>query len=149
MPTITLETLINAPVERCFDFARDIDLHADSMRHTGEKAVAGKTSGLIGPNETVTWEARHFGIRQSLTSKITEFEYPLYFVDEMLSGAFKSFRHEHRFTAHYDKTLMADIFIFESPFGILGRIANVLFLTRYMTRLLQARNQVIKKAAER
>lgn len=148
MPVITLETLIDAPVECCFDLSRDIDLHARSMGHTDEKAVAGRTSGLIGLDETVTWEAKHLGIRQRLTSKITEFDYPNYFVDEQVSGAFKSIRHEHHFIPRGSQTLMKDVFNFESPFSILGRLANMLFLTKYMTRLLQTRNQIIKRAAE-
>ena len=145
---ITLSTHINAPIHRCFDLARSIDLHTASMKHTGEKAIAGRTSGLIGLGETVTWEAKHFGIRQRLTSKITEFEYPDYFVDEMVSGAFKSFRHEHRFSWQEGKTLMTDIFDFEAPFGPLGWLANTLFLKSYMKGLLTKRNQIIKQAAE-
>jgi ligand-binding SRPBCC domain-containing protein len=145
---ITLSTTINAPIERCFDLARSIDLHVESMQQTGEKAIAGQTTGLIGLGETVTWRAKHFGVWQTLSSKITEFEYPNYFVDEMVEGAFKSFRHEHRFYDIDGKTVMKDIFIFESPFGILGQAANFLFLNRYMTNLLAKRNEMIKRVAE-
>jgi ligand-binding SRPBCC domain-containing protein len=148
MPSIIIETLINASIERCFDLSRSIDLHTDSMKHTGEKAIAGRTSGLIELGETVTWEAKHFGIRQTLTSKISEFEFPDYFVDEQVSGAFKSIRHEHRFEQRGNQTLMTDNFIFESPLGLLGRLANVLFLKSYMKRLLMKRNEIIKQAAE-
>ena len=97
MPKIELITVIDAPVEKVFDFSRSIDLHMESTRQTGEYAIAGKTSGLIESGETVTWRAKHFGIWQTLTSKITEFDRPNYFVDEMVEGAFKSFRHEHYF----------------------------------------------------
>ena len=145
---IELSTPINAPIERCFDLARNIDLHMESTKQTGEIAVAGRTGGLIELGETVTWRAKHFGIWQTLTSKITEFKYPDYFTDEMVSGAFKSFRHEHLFFAVNDQTVMKDIFTFESPLGWLGRLANILFLGRYMERLLTERNKVIKLAAE-
>ena len=145
---IELSTPINAPIERCFDLARSIDLHMESTKQTGEIAVAGRTGGLIELGETVTWRAKHFGIWQTLTSKITEFKYPDYFTDEMVSGAFKSFRHEHLFFAVNDQTVMKDIFTFESPLGWLGRLANILFLGRYMERLLTERNKVIKLAAE-
>ena len=148
MPSIVIETYIHVPIERCFDLSRSVDLHTDSMKHTGEKAIAGRTGGLIDLGETVTWEAKHFGIRQTLTSKITEFDYPNYFVDEMVSGAFKSFRHEHRFVRQGGETQMTDIFSFESPLGLLGRLANVLFLKSYMKRLLQKRNEIIKQVAE-
>lgn len=148
MPTIELSTSINAPIERCFDMARNIDLHIESTKHTGETAIAGRTSGLIELGETVTWRARHFGVWQNLASKITELDYPNSFTDELVDGAFKSFHHQHVFRTLNGRTEMKDIFRFESPFGILGKLANALFLTRYMTTLLENRNQVIKEAAE-
>lgn len=119
-----------------------------STAHTNERAIAGKTTGLIELGETVTWEATHFGIRQRLTSQITHMKSPSYFVDEMVKGAFKRFRHEHRFSEIKHATLMIDIFDYTSPFGIFGKIADTVFLYRYMERLLRQRNQYIKKAAE-
>jgi ligand-binding SRPBCC domain-containing protein len=148
MPIINIETIINAPIERCFDLSRSIDLHTVSTAHTGERAIAGCTSGLIGLGETVTWSAVHFGIRQQLQSEITAFEYPIFFVDEMLKGAFKSIYHEHHFKATGPTTVMTDIFSFESPLNILGQMANSLFLTSYMQRLLEKRNNIIKTYAE-
>jgi len=148
MPLIEIKTLINSDLKTCFDLARNIDFHKASMEHSNEKAIAGKTSGLIELGEWVTWEATHFGIKQKLTSKITEFESPTYFVDEMVSGAFKSFRHEHIFQIENDMTLMIDKFHFQSPFGILGEVVNFLFLKRYMTNLLTTRNQYLRTKAE-
>jgi ligand-binding SRPBCC domain-containing protein len=149
MPSIHLKTQIKAPVELCFDLARSIDLHIESTRQTGESAIAGKTSGLIELNETVTWRAKHLGVWQTLTSKVTEMEIPYFFADEMVEGAFRSFRHEHYFAESNGYTRMTDVFIFESPYGILGQIANVLFLKQYMRNLLVKRNAVIKEYAER
>ncbi|MGY4537566.1 ligand-binding SRPBCC domain-containing protein [Mucilaginibacter sp. UYNi724] len=149
MSKIVLTTFINAPLEKCFDISRDIDVHVASTAHTGERAIAGRTSGLIGFGETVTWRAKHFGIWQNLTSKVTDFNAPVFFADEMVSGAFKSFRHEHYFSHDGTRTIMQDVFIFESPLGILGKLANWLFLKRYVTALLVKRNLVIKEIAEK
>lgn len=149
MPRIELFTTIHAPIERVFDLARSIDLHSDSLAGTGEKAVGGVTSGLIGPGETVTWRARHFGVRQHLTSRITRFERPHRFGDRMVSGAFKRFDHDHTFTARDDgATLMRDVFDFDAPLGPLGHLANWLFLTRYMRKFLLVRNAALKAVAE-
>lgn len=148
MPVIKLETLINAPIERVFDLSRSVDLHADSMAHTNEKAVAGVTKGLINLGETVTWEATHFGITQRLTSKITICERPHKFGDTMVSGAFKRFDHEHFYKEIDGKTLMRDVFDYDSPLGFLGSIADFLFLENYMRDLLIKRNELIKKVAE-
>ncbi|WP_055445137.1 SRPBCC family protein [Lacinutrix himadriensis] len=148
MPRIELKTEINANKEIVFDLSRSIDLHKISTEHTNEEAIAGKTSGLIGMNESVTWRARHFGIYQNLTSKITEFERPNYFVDEMQKGAFSEFKHEHHFAELNSGTLMTDFFDYKSPFGILGKLADKLFLKKYMTELLSERNQIVKEFAE-
>ena len=64
------------------------------------------------------------------------------------SGAFKSFKHEHIFTSEGKQTLMIDKFYFQSPFGFLGKLANVLFLKSYMKNLLITRNELLKVKAE-
>jgi len=148
MVVIELETRINAPIERVFDLSRSIDAHLDSTSATGERAVAGTTTGLIGLGETVTWSAVHFGIRQRLTVEIVEFERPNTFADEMLSGAFKSMRHRHTFEVVDGGTLMRDHFAFEAPLGFLGTIAEKLVLESYMRRFLETRNVRLKDLAE-
>lgn len=148
MPTIILNTFIAATPEHCFDFNRSVDLHVHSAANTDERPVAGRTSGLLETGETVTWEARHLGIRQRLKVRITAMERPRFFVDEMEEGAFRRMRHEHYFAAEGEGTLMRDVFHFESPFGFLGQLFNKLYLTRYMRNFLLQRNQVIKEAAE-
>jgi ligand-binding SRPBCC domain-containing protein len=148
MPIIHLNTEIHAPIERVFDLARSIDLHQMSMGHTRERAIDGRTSGLIEVNETVTWEAVHFGTKLRLTSKITVCESPIHLQDVMVAGAFKRFTHDHYLSETASGTSMKDIFDYDSPFGYLGSIADSLFLEGYMRRLLEIRNQEIKKAAE-
>src|ERR1700722_13800215 len=122
---VTLEeiTTIDAPIERCFDLARSVEVHLAGNVHCGEQAVAtaGVTSGLIGLGQRVTWRARHFGVWQKLTSEITAMEPPAYFRDEMIHGAFHSMAHHHYFRSlHFAKTEMRDIFCFSAPLPILG-----------------------------
>jgi ligand-binding SRPBCC domain-containing protein len=148
MTEIYLETRISAPPKICFDVARSIDLHEVSLEYTGEKAVAGKTKGLIEKGESVTWQAKHFGFNQRLTVEITEMKPPVYFCDEMTKGAFESMRHEHFFERAKDETLMKDKFVYRVPFSIFGAAFNVLILEKYMKQLLQNRNQTIKRIAE-
>jgi ligand-binding SRPBCC domain-containing protein len=66
----------------------------------------------------------------------------------MVKGAFKSFKHIHRFEPIGSGTMMTDIFSYQSPLGLLGNVADWLFLKKYMTRLLFVRNEVIKHYAE-
>ncbi len=148
MPTIHLTTFIAAPVERVFDLARSIDLHRKSMAHTGEEAIAGTVSGLIGPDETVTWKARHLFKTRIMRSRITAMDRPVSFTDEMVEGDFQSLKHEHHFKPIGNGTLIIDLFHFESPYGGLGKLVNSLFLTDYLKKLLELRNHMIREYAE-
>ncbi|MGC1632642.1 MAG: SRPBCC family protein [Gelidibacter sp.] len=148
MPKIILNTLIKADKSIVFDLARSIDLHKISTQISNETVISGKTHGLIDLNESVTWRAKHFGVYNILTSKITAFKAPDFFVDEMVSGIFKSFKHEHHFKDDANSTLMTDVFDYASPFGLLGKLADQLFLINYMTKFLLERNRVIKDFAE-
>jgi ligand-binding SRPBCC domain-containing protein len=148
MAIIYLETQINAPIERVFDLARSIDLHKLSAKQTDEKAIAGRLTGLLDLNETVTWRAKHFGIYQTLSVVLTKLERPHIFVDEMLTGAFSSMKHSHKFVQTDTGTNMIDIFEFTAPLGFLGKLAESLFLTNYMTKFLIIRNRELKEIAE-
>jgi len=144
-------TTISAPIDRCFDLARSVEVHLAGNVHFGESAVAvgGITSGLVDLGQRVTWRAKHLGVWQNLTSEITRMERPRYFRDQMIRGAFKTMEHDHYFSATaQNETVMTDVFRFAAPLGILGRIAEAAVLRRYMTNLLRERNDVIKEIAE-
>lgn len=148
MPTIHLTTFIAAPAPRVFDLARSIDLHKKSMSHTNEEAVAGITMGLINLNESVTWKAKHLMKTRILKSQITAMDRPNFFTDEMRQGDFKSMKHQHHFKQIENGTLMIDILEFESPYGGIGRMFNSIYLTRYLQKLIEKRNLIIKEYAE-
>lgn len=148
MPVIYLTTRIQAPIQRCFDLSRSIDLHTLSTKSTNEKAIAGVTRGLIGFNQEVTWRAKHFGVYQKLTVRITNLHSPLFFEDKMVKGIFKKMEHKHFFEQEEDTTIMRDEFLFEAPFGILGTIVSKWILVPYMKHFLNKRNKVIKEIAE-
>ena len=148
MPQIHLTTFIAAPVERVFDLSRSINLHQISTASTNEKAIAGVMNGLINKDETVTWQAKHLFKTRQFTSKITDMQRPVFFVDEMIKGDFKNFHHEHHFKAVENGTILIDKISFETPYGMMGKIANRLFLRSYLEKFLVQRNAVIKAYAE-
>ena len=151
MTTLEELTLIHAPIQRCFDLSRSVEVHVLGNVHFGEQAVplAGKTSGVLVLGDRVTWRARHFGVRQCLTSQITRLDPPHAFQDTMLSGAFAFMQHDHFFRERPDGiTEMRDFFRYAAPIPLLGLIAERLVLDRYMRDLLRDRNAVIKQVAE-
>jgi ligand-binding SRPBCC domain-containing protein len=148
MPVIEIETIVNAPLEVCFDLSRSIDLHKISTEETNEKAIDGVTTGLIALDEFVTWEAVHFGVKQKLTSKITSYGRPNHFRDEQVQGIFKYIIHDHYFYSVKEGVMMKDVFSFKAPLGFLGFIAEELVLTKYLKTFLIKRNAIIKAYAE-
>ena len=148
MPVIELKTIIRAPIERCFLLSLSVDLHVLSTNGTNEKAIAGVTSGIMKMGDTVTWRAKHFGIYQKLSTKISAYQSPNYFVDEMVKGAFKKIYHQHIFHPNGIGTVMTDVFDFEAPLGFIGKLFSKNILKNYMEKFLEQRNQTIKKVAE-
>ena len=148
MPNIHLTTFIAAPVDRVFDLSRNVDLHKKSMIKYKEEAVAGIRFGLIEKDETVTWRARHLFKSRLLRSRITEMVKPMIFVDEQSQGDFKMMKHEHHFKPCENGTIMIDVIHFETPYGAMGRWFNTLYLTKYVRKLIEQRNNTIKEFAE-
>lgn len=151
LTTIYEITIIQAPFDRCFDLARSVEIHVLGNVHFGEQAVPleGKTNGLLNLGDEVTWRARHFGVRQCLTSQITEYDHPHAFQDTMRRGAFAWMQHDHFFRQlPGGPTYMRDVFRYAAPLPILGVIAERLVLDDYMRDLLRERNAVIKQVAE-
>lgn len=156
MTTITLTTYIDAPILEVFELSRDIDFHIKSTSKTQEKAISGVTSGKIGIGESVQWRGKHFGIFLTHESKITAFDSPSLFTDEMISGRFKSFKHEHRFREIYplavtgdgNQTIMEDILSYRTPFGIFGELFDKFLLKKHLTKFLEQRNKMLKQKLE-
>lgn len=149
MPTITIHTTISAPQKRVFDLSRSVELHQVSTKQTSERVVGGVMRGLMYLHDTVTWEAKHLGITQTLTSKITEFTPHESFTDVMVEGAFKAFTHDHIFeSVNTSQTKMTDVFTYSSPLGFIGHFADYIFLKKYIETFLINRNRVIKEYAE-
>jgi len=149
MARIEVDTFIRASPAACYALALNVQAHLDSTQHTGERVLDGPASGCLALGDVVTWEARHLGVRQRLTVRITAASPPHYFRDEQVRGAFKTLRHDHYFEAVAGGTRMRDVFEFSSPAGLIGRWFDRLFLTRYLTRFLRSRNAILKQQLER
>jgi ligand-binding SRPBCC domain-containing protein len=149
MYQLRVTTSVAAPLSTCFDLARSVDVHVQSAAGTGERVVGGRLSGLLELGDEVTWEGKHFGVTQRLSSKITEFQPYTFFQDRMTRGAFRFLEHDHLFEQQDDGTLMTDILKFKAPLGPLGWIAERVFLAPHLRRFLIARGLALKAMAER
>ncbi|WP_336618982.1 hypothetical protein [Jeotgalibacillus sp. ET6] len=79
MPVIEHEITISAPIEICFDLARNVDIHTKTTGNTREKVISSKKTGLLEKGDRVQFEAVHFKIKQRLVSQIIQLERPYFF----------------------------------------------------------------------
>ena len=150
MSRIVIRTSIRAPIERCFDLARDVDAHRQTSGFTSERVVSpGRTMGLLELGDTVTFEGRHFGLRLRLTARIVEMQRPVRFVDESIRSPFRSLRHVHEFETDGDVTQMTDTVAWQAPLGLVGRMVDRLVLESHMRWFVETKQRALKQLAER
>lgn len=148
MARFVVERVIAAPPDRVYAASLDHELHVRSMARFGETMMEAPAGGIFVEGSTVTWRARHFGIPFRLRSVVFGLDPPRRFCDRQIAGPFASFVHQHEFDAHPDGTLMRDTVALRSPFGPLGLVVDLLFMRKYMRRLIDERNDVVAVAAE-
>ena len=149
MTRIVIETRIYAPIELCFDLARDVNAHRESAAFSSERVVPpGRTEGLLELGDLVAFEGRHFGVKQRFVARITALDRPRRFDDQMVQGSFKWLRHYHEFSFSHGITTMRDTLEWEPPLGILGRVADFLFLRRHMHWFVSTKQNGLKRIAE-
>ena len=147
MGDITVRTWIDAPVELCFDMARDVGVHVESAAFSGERLVApGKLSGTLEAGDLLCFQGRHLGLRQRFCTRITFVDRPRIFVDEMESGFFRSLRHAHWFSPLAGGTLMTDHLVWRAP---LGALMDFVYMTRHMTWFVRTKQENLKRIVER
>ncbi|MDA2807853.1 SRPBCC family protein [Nocardiopsis suaedae] len=149
MSRIELTTVLPVPADRVFRACADPHLHPLTMRRHRERVVHTSASGLFAQGDTVTFQARHFGIPWRLSARITRMDAPHSFVDEQVRGPFARLRHEHVFHRLEDRScLMTDLVDFRSPLGPLGCLADALVLKEYMRLLIAERNANLLRLLE-
>jgi len=150
MNVIKTSIIVDAPIDYVFDCERNITVHQETQKDRNEKAISGVTQGLINLNQEVEWKATHFGFNQKLRVKITKMDKPNLFVDELVKGIFKDYKHEHYFKSLHDKcTKKSDIIYFQSPFSFIGNIFDTLILKKYLLNFLNTKNSQFKTIVEK
>jgi ligand-binding SRPBCC domain-containing protein len=145
MFTISDSIFINAPIDRCFLLATNVELVGRTL---GMKAIEGKTSGLLAVDDRLLWAGWKFGVPQMHESLISQYERPAFFQDTMERGRFKRYQHDHYFYEMDERTVLNDKIRFTMPLGIVGRMVGKFILVPYLSRRLRRRLVLLKRVAE-
>ena len=78
-------------------------------------------------------------------TEITHVKEKEFFVDEQRVGPYKMWHHEHIFEIKENGILMRDIITYIPPFGLLGKLANYLFIKNKVNQIFDYRNKIINE----
>lgn len=85
------------------------------------------------------------GIKTTWVTEITHVKQNSYFVDEQRIGPYKMWHHQHFLEATENGTLMTDIISYQPPLGVLGNLANTLFIRRKLESIFDYRFKVLQE----
>mgnify|MGYP001360524582 CR=1 FL=1 len=72
-------------------------------------------------------------------TEITHVKKNEFFVDEQRVGPYKIWHHQHLFRKEKNGVLMTDIVSYKLPFGIIGRLLNLLFIKNKLNHIFNYR----------
>lgn len=85
------------------------------------------------------------GIKVHWVTEITHVQEPVYFVDEQRFGPYALWHHQHRFKEVPGGVEMTDEVNYAIPLGILGRLANFIFVGREVNRIFDHRFTTLER----
>ncbi len=157
MPTLQFETIVAAPMEKVWEFFEDVQRslpalspptdemkieRADIPTRVGSRVII-LARGPFGP---IRWVAK---IVEHAPPHAVVFGEEARFVDEQESGPFKFWRHEHEVERIDAKTTrVLDRVTYRMPFGLIGWIADWVFVRRKINGMFRHRAIAMKTMLE-
>lgn len=136
MPVIEYRLVIKAPIDVCFDLARNVNLIT---------AGSDRNEKLLEEGNTVT---RVTVTKQRLITKVIFMERPYHFVEKMVRGPFSSFIQIYQFTEEERGTMLLNHVQYKSRFGPIGTALDKIFLEQVMKSFIISRSEELKELAE-
>ena len=136
---------IHQPIEQVFSFfSRSENLEQITPQYLNFKIetfspIKMKWGQKI--NYTITLK----GIPIRWSSLISLYDPPNSFVDEQIRGPFSLWHHTHTFREKNGGTVIGDYVRYAIPMGIIGRIANNIFVEKDLRYIFQHRQTMISK----
>jgi len=107
--------------------------------------VKSMSTDTIEKGTLLDYQLKIHGIPKKWKTLIESWDPPHGFVDTQLEGPYQLWHHTHTFTALRGGTLMKDVVLYKIPFGILGRLAEMLFVKRDLESVFSYRRNIIQQ----
>lgn len=85
------------------------------------------------------------GIKMDWTTEISHIQDRTYFIDEQRFGPYAFWHHQHHFKPTSKGVEMSDILHYKVPYGIIGTIADAIFVDQKVESIFEYRKKAIEK----
>ena len=136
---------IPSSLEEVWDFiSSPANLKKITPEHMGFDIITPDLPDKMYPGMIIAYKVSPFmGIKMTWVTEITHVEGNAYFVDEQRIGPYSMWHHEHKIEAVEGGVLMSDIVSYAPPLGILGKLANSLFIRKQLKQIFDFREKAI------
>jgi len=140
------EQRIPASIEEVWDFiSSPANLKKITPEHMGFDITSGDLPEKMYPGMIISYKVSPLlGIKMTWVTEITHVEDRKYFVDEQRVGPYALWHHEHIIEEIDGGVLMKDIVSYKPPMGLLGSIANALFIKRQLNSIFDYRVKAVE-----
>jgi ligand-binding SRPBCC domain-containing protein len=134
-------------IKQAWDFfSSPANLEKITPKHMGFTIVYKSGGDKMYPGQVIRYIVRVLPfLPMHWMTEITHVQEPIYFVDEQRFGPYALWHHQHHFKVVPDGVEMTDEVNYAIPLGILGRIANWLFVEREVNAIFDHRFSILKE----
>jgi len=135
------EQIINSDIDTVWDFVSSPkNLKEITPSYMLFQITSDNLEQKMYPGMIITYKvAPILNIKIDWMTEITHVRDKKFFIDEQRMGPYKMWHHQHIFIDNDDHVLMKDIVTYIPPFGLLGDIANKLFIKRQLNEIFNYR----------
>ena len=139
--------IIKKDINDLWDFmSSPKNLQRITPKWMGFKITSNNSNKTMYPGMIISYKVTPFlSIPIKWVTEITHVKEKKFFIDEQRIGPYKIWHHEHMFEQKEEGILMTDTIIYIPPFGVLGRIANYLFIKRRINRIFDYRSDILEE----
>ncbi|MDN3668865.1 SRPBCC family protein [Echinicola jeungdonensis] len=142
------EQKIPASLDEVWDFiSSPANLKEITPDHMGFDITSKDLPDKMYPGMIISYKVSPLlGIKMNWVTEITHIKDKEFFVDEQRVGPYALWHHQHRLTPlEGGGVLMSDIVTYQPPFGLIGNIANTLFIKRQLKGIFDYRFMAVEK----
>lgn len=138
--------LIPAPLDAVWDFiSSPVNLKLIAPPQMGFEIVTQSLPDRMMAGMIIEYRVKPMaGIPTTWVTEITQVRDKEYFIDVQQVGPFAFWHHQHILEQQENGVLMTDIISYKPPLGLLGSLANLLFVRRQLESIFTHRKRAIE-----